>query len=464
MDFLQALNVTIYGLGIVFLALLVLMFAIMVLGKLFSMATGKEILEAPNHAFREAPRPEPAAAPAPVAEAAVAAMPAPVVLQMGFGGKQYAAELKDVTDASATVVIEGTSYRVERDKADVKRVVVNGKAHTLEIKEVTDTTATVVIDGATQRVDLKRQAPVAAAAAPATRVVKRKKVVSGALEQVTAPLPGKVLSVAVQAGDSVKAGEELCVIEAMKMGNSIKAQRDGTVKEVLVSAGQQVGFGAILVTLATGAVVEEEYEEVVPVEVAPAAPSGPVTLKLGAAGKQYQVELKPGPGTASTVVINGSTFQVEQDKSDAKRVVVNGTPHTLEVKEINGNTASVVIDGVAQRVEITREAAPTPAPVAAPAPAPVAPAPAPGTSAPAAAPAPMAPAAGAEQITAPLPGKILSVAVQAGQAVGRGEELCVIEAMKMGNSIKAQRAGTIREVLVSPGQTVGFGATLFVME
>jgi biotin carboxyl carrier protein len=58
----------------------------------------------------------------------------------------------------------------------------------------------------------------------------------------------------------------------------------------------------------------------------------------------------------------------------------------------------------------------------------------------------------------------LSVAVKAGDRVQKGDELCVIEAMKMGNSVKAQREGTVREVLVAPGQAVAFGAPLLVLE
>ena len=99
---------------------------------------------------------------------------------------------------------------------------------------------------------------------------------------------------------------------------------------------------------------------------------------------------------------------------------------------------------------------PAPAPAAAPAAA-LAPAPAPAPPSPAPAAAP------GEKVIAPLPGKVLSVAVKAGDGVHKGDELCVIEAMKMGNSIKAQRDGIVQEVLVSAGDPVGFGTPLLVI-
>jgi len=126
---------------------------------------------------------------------------------------------------------------------------VNGRTHSVELQDVTATSATVVIDGMVHKIDFLREVGALAAAppctpAPATGPVsapsRREAPVEG--EKVTAPLPGKLLSVAVQPGDKVRKGDELCVIEAMKMANSIKAQRDGTVKNVLVSAGDSVKF------------------------------------------------------------------------------------------------------------------------------------------------------------------------------------------------------------------------------
>jgi len=65
------------------------------------------------------------------------------------------------------------------------------------------------------------------------------------------------------------------------------------------------------------------------------------------------------------------------------------------------------------------------------------------------------PAGGAHrEVRAPLPGTIISLAVTPGAAVRAGQELCVLEAMKMKNPIRATRAGTIRAVHVTVGQTV----------
>ena len=121
-------------------------------------------------------------------------------------------------------------------------------------------------------------------------------------------------------------------------------------------------------------------------------------------------------------------------------VTVNGTVYEVEVNEVGGA-----------------------APVAA---APKAAAPAP-KAAPAAAPAPAAAAApvpaGAETVKCPMPGKILSVAVTAGQAVKKGDLLCILEAMKMQNEISAPHDATVAEVRVAANQTVATGDALVVL-
>lgn len=131
---------------------------------------------------------------------------------------------------------------------------------------------------------------------------------------------------------------------------------------------------------------------------------------------------------------------------------------------VNGNAYEVTVEegftGAAKAAPAPapRAAAPAPAPrAAAPAPAP---APAPAAPAPAPAPAPAAQAAGSVPVTAPMPGKILGVKMQAGAAVKRGQVILILEAMKMENEIVAPQDGTIASINVAVGDMVEPGATL----
>ena len=83
-------------------------------------------------------------------------------------------------------------------------------------------------------------APAAAPAAPA---------VTAAGETVSAPMPGTILKVNVTAGQAVKEGDLLVVLEAMKMENEIFAPKAGTVAQVLVNKGSSVDTGAALVVI-----------------------------------------------------------------------------------------------------------------------------------------------------------------------------------------------------------------------
>ena len=125
-------------------------------------------------------------------------------------------------------------------------------------------------------------------------------------------------------------------------------------------------------------------------------------------------------------------------------ITVNGQAYEVEVEEMGGSAAPVA-------------AAPKTAPVAAAAPAPkAAPAPAPKA---AAAPVP----AGAATVSAPMPGKILSVAVKPGDAVKRGQVLLILEAMKMQNEIMAPSDAKVADVRVAAGQSVNTGDAMVVL-
>jgi biotin carboxyl carrier protein len=86
-------------------------------------------------------------------------------------------------------------------------------------------------------------APAAAPAAPKAAPA------AGGAGTISAPMPGKIIKVMVNVGDSVKKGQELIIVEAMKMHNPVLAGSDGVVKEIFVKAGDPIQTGAALISV-----------------------------------------------------------------------------------------------------------------------------------------------------------------------------------------------------------------------
>ena len=98
--------------------------------------------------------------------------------------------------------------------------------------------------------DTNREAGTAAGmAGGAAAGAVRRKAESGNDSHIGAPMPGVVSTLGVTAGQAIKAGDVLLSIEAMKMETALHAERDGTVEEVLVKAGDQIDAKDLLVVL-----------------------------------------------------------------------------------------------------------------------------------------------------------------------------------------------------------------------
>ena len=133
-------------------------------------------------------------------------------------GNDYQVAINEVGETAAKVTVNGTEYTVEWEKPVEEKPVVK-----------------------VQPVAAKPAATPAPAAPAATAPV------SG--NAIKTPLPGVIIDVKVAVGDTVKKGQTVVVLEAMKMENNINADRDGKVVAIQVAKGDTVADGAALVVL-----------------------------------------------------------------------------------------------------------------------------------------------------------------------------------------------------------------------
>jgi biotin carboxyl carrier protein len=150
-----------------------------------------------------------------------------------------------------TLTVEGTAYEVE---IEGEAVIVNGRPFTVTLDG-----NRAEVNGASYEVELQGDQATVNGIAYAFQIQEKKerpgeeappRVVRAAAEEagaVTAIMPGKIIRVLVKEGDEVQEGDVLCVLEAMKMENELRASKSGVVKEVTVEPGSDVEMGEVLV-------------------------------------------------------------------------------------------------------------------------------------------------------------------------------------------------------------------------
>ena len=136
------------------------------------------------------------------------------------------------------------------------RVNVAGRWYTVEVGDLYRNPLEVIVEGQRYLVELESSAggPVVKPAL-ATEQAKQtaaglRGIIQGNDRVIRCPMPGRIVAVSTQAGSPIEPGDELCVLETMKMEQSVRSSHSGNVEEVLVRPGQNVRAGSPLVRLA----------------------------------------------------------------------------------------------------------------------------------------------------------------------------------------------------------------------
>ena len=131
---------------------------------------------------------------------------------------------------------------------------INGNVYKVIINRIEDTVAEVEVNGTSFKVEMNKpvKKQIVTISRPAQTTVApviRPQTQSTASSALRSPLPGVILDIFCKAGDNVKKGQNILILEAMKMENAIIAEKDGVVKEVKVNKGDSVLEGTELVVI-----------------------------------------------------------------------------------------------------------------------------------------------------------------------------------------------------------------------
>jgi biotin carboxyl carrier protein len=144
------------------------------------------------------------------------------------------------------VKVGGESYTIKTSQNEDGTFTLNDTIsdYTIKILKKTGSKLSLELDDEARDVEWQRVVRTQASAAPTTSATGGSPKVAGGIYP---PMPGKITEVMVAVGDSVKSGQTVCILEAMKMFNELKASADGTVKEVNVEPGSNVTPNDLLV-------------------------------------------------------------------------------------------------------------------------------------------------------------------------------------------------------------------------
>lgn len=151
-----------------------------------------------------------------------------------INGNVYNVIINDIEDNIANVEVNGTPYRVEMD---------GNASMPSPVSPVTPVAPAAPVAPA------PASRPVEAPKAEATPAAAKPAVASGSQSAIKSPLPGVIVDIKVKVGDAVKKGQTVVILEAMKMENTINADKDGVISAINVNKGDSVLEGTDLVII-----------------------------------------------------------------------------------------------------------------------------------------------------------------------------------------------------------------------
>lgn len=135
------------------------------------------------------------------------------------------------------------------------RVRVNGQWYLVEVGDVYQSPVEVMVDGGRYLVELEAATGLPVPQSPRLRQERKAEqpglrgITQGNSKVIRCPVPGKVVSVSITKGQQVMPGDEICVLESMKMEQSVRISQGGLVKSVKVKPKQSINTGAPLLEL-----------------------------------------------------------------------------------------------------------------------------------------------------------------------------------------------------------------------
>ena len=228
----------------------------------------------------------------------------------------------------------------------------------------------------------------------------------------------------VKVGDMVTVGQEVAILEAMKMENSITSDFAGRVKQIIVKEGDTVQ--------AEGVIIEIESAKA----GAAAGAKRPVTGKTVCAplpGRVIELKVKVGDKVSA-----GQEVMILEAMKMENSITTDYAGFVKQILVAEGDT--VAADAIL--IEVADSMDDDGAEVA----------------------ERKVTAADGNTVNAPLPGRVIEIKVKAGDKVSVGQEVMILEAMKMVNSISSDYAGEVLGLLVAEGDTVAADQALLVIK